>query len=198
LVPSESGEKITLGVTILLAFFVNSLVVSNYTPESASELPVIGVYYTFNIIMNAISLFGSVIILRLHFKKHSKTPVPRWIKSILLIRNNRIHYTEIPIKKSKDRYDANKNQNYTYKLYKLHKSNFIKSKEEKMKLKKNEETSKEWKLVNTRIEYIFLFINVVTIMTATVTLFGKYIFINHYNIKNYEKKCGCEYSFIKD
>jgi len=39
LVPSESGEKITLGVTILLAFFVNSLVVSNYTPEAAAELP---------------------------------------------------------------------------------------------------------------------------------------------------------------
>ena len=71
MIPSESGEKITLGVTILLAFFVNSLVVSNYTPEAAAELPVIGVYYAFNIIMNAISLFGSVIILRLHFNKHS-------------------------------------------------------------------------------------------------------------------------------
>ncbi len=43
LVPSESGEKITLGVTILLAFFVNSIVVSNYTPESASELSAIGI-----------------------------------------------------------------------------------------------------------------------------------------------------------
>jgi nicotinic acetylcholine receptor len=75
LVPSESGEKITLGVTILLAFFVNSLVVSNYTPEAAAELPVIGVYYAFNIIMNAISLFGSVIILRLGFKKHSLASV---------------------------------------------------------------------------------------------------------------------------
>jgi hypothetical protein len=198
LVPSKSGEKITLGVTILLAFFVNSLVVSNYTPESASELPVIGVYYTFNIIMNAFSLFGSVTILRLHFKKHSKTPVPRWIKSILLIRINQIHYKElIPAnkKKSKERFDTNnsKNQSYTYKLYKLHKSNLYKSKEEKMKLKKNEETSKEWKLVNTRIEYIFLFINVVTIMTATVMLFGKYFF---FDPKINENQCGCEYSFI--
>ncbi len=32
------------GVTILLAFFVNSLVVSDYTPEASSELPVIGSY----------------------------------------------------------------------------------------------------------------------------------------------------------
>ena len=40
--PPDSEEKITLGVTILLAFFVNSLIVSNYTPEASSELPVIG------------------------------------------------------------------------------------------------------------------------------------------------------------
>jgi hypothetical protein len=30
------------GVTILLAFFVNTLVVANYTPEGVAELPVIG------------------------------------------------------------------------------------------------------------------------------------------------------------
>jgi hypothetical protein len=60
--PPDSEEKITLGVPILLAFFVNSLVVSNYTPESASTLPVIGVYYTFNIFVVALSLAGSVFI----------------------------------------------------------------------------------------------------------------------------------------
>jgi len=189
-------------VEVIYTFFnsvnIQYIYLTFYTPESASELPVIGVYYTFNIIMNAISLFGSVIILRLHFKKHSKTPVPAWIKFILLIRINQIHYKElIPAnkKKSKERFDTNnsKNQSYTYKLYKLHKSNLYKSKEEKMKLKKNEETSKEWKLVNTRIEYIFLFINVVTIMTATVMLFGKYFF---FDPKINENQCGCEYSFI--
>jgi len=30
------------GVTILLALFVNLLVVANYTPEASAELPVIG------------------------------------------------------------------------------------------------------------------------------------------------------------
>lgn len=48
LLPPDSGEKITLGVTILLAFFVNSLVVSNYTPEATSDLPVIGNNRFFN------------------------------------------------------------------------------------------------------------------------------------------------------
>ncbi len=60
----------TIGVTILLAFFVNSLVVSNYTPEAASELPVIGLYYTFNIFMVSLAITGSVFVLKLHFRGH--------------------------------------------------------------------------------------------------------------------------------
>ena len=203
LVPSESGEKITLGVTILLAFFVNSLVVSNYTPEAAAELPVIGVYYTFNIVMNAMSLFGSVIILRLHFKKHLIAPVPTWIKYILLIRNNQIHYKElIPInKKNKERFDSNnsKNQNYTYKLYKLQKSNLKKMKNEKMKQILNNQVLTEWKFVNNRLEYLFLFINVFTITITPLILFSKYFFIDYSSTRqNNEIKCGCDHSFLKN
>jgi hypothetical protein len=202
LIPSESGEKITLGVTILLAFFVNSLESSNYTPEAAAELPVIGVYYTFNIIMNALSLFGSVIILRLHFKKHSIVSVPKWIKTILLIadnnkKKNRIFSIIPKIKKSKKQQKCeNMNyfyQNYTYKLYKLQKSNLKKKLEENMKLKRNEEILNEWKLVTKRLEYLFLFINVFTNTLTSIILFGKYFF---YRL-NYDNKCSCEYSFIR-
>jgi hypothetical protein len=78
--PPDSEEKITLGVTILLAFFVNSLIVSNYTPEATSDLPVIGVYYTFNIFLVAFLLAGAVFILRLHFRGHKKNRVPKWIR----------------------------------------------------------------------------------------------------------------------
>jgi len=203
LIPSESGEKITLGVTILLAFFVNSLESSNYTPEAAAELPVIGVYYTFNIIMNALSLFGSVIILRLHFKKHSIISVPKWIKTILLLpdnnnnnKKNRIISIIPKINKSKKKQNCEIvnyfNQNYTYKLYKLQKSNLKKNLDEKMKLKRNEEILNEWKLVNKRLEYLFLFINVFTNTLTSIILFGKYFFYR----QNYDNKCGCEYSFI--
>lgn len=80
----------------MLAFFVNSLVVSNYTPEAASELPVIGnlkllrlfkfihktkfnlkigVYYTFNIFLVAFALSGTVFILKLHFRGHKLNKV---------------------------------------------------------------------------------------------------------------------------
>ncbi len=106
LLPPDSGEKITLGVTILLAFFVNSLVriflkpskfevfdlklcfqkvVSNYTPEASSDLPIIGIYYLFNIGLVSLSIALSVYVLNLHFRGHKLYPVPNWIKTILLM-----------------------------------------------------------------------------------------------------------------
>jgi len=89
--PPDSNEKITLGVTILLAFFVNSLVVSDYTPEASNELPVIGVYYTFNIFMVALSLTGSVLILKLHIPGQSPLKkVPEWLKKCLFIQSHRL------------------------------------------------------------------------------------------------------------
>ncbi len=85
-IPADSEEKITLGITILLALFVNSLIVSNYTPEATSDLPVIGVYYTFNIFLVAFLLAGAVFILRLHFRGHKTNRVPKWIRKLFRIK----------------------------------------------------------------------------------------------------------------
>jgi len=90
--PPDTNEKITLGVTILLAFFVNSLIVSNYTPEAAAELPVIGVYYTFNIFMVAISLTATVFVLNIHIRGHKVNKIPDW--TIKLFKINSCHYVE--------------------------------------------------------------------------------------------------------
>jgi len=48
--------------------------------NSTSDLPVIGVYYTFNIFLVAFLLAGAVFILRLHFRGHKKNRVPKWIR----------------------------------------------------------------------------------------------------------------------
>ncbi len=85
ILPPDSGEKIGLGVTILLAFFVNSLVISNYTPEGASDLPVIGIYFLFNILQVSISLFSTIFVLKCHFRGHSIIPVPRILHVIFCL-----------------------------------------------------------------------------------------------------------------
>ena len=85
-------------------------------------------------------------------------------------------------------------------MYKLLKLNLKKCDEEKFKLKRNDEILAEWKLINNRLEYIFLFINVFTNSITSLILFGKYFFID-YNINNQisnKNQCGCDYSFIKN
>jgi hypothetical protein len=47
----------SIGVTILLAFFVNILVISNYTPEASSDQPVIGKNNLVFILKNFLSTF---------------------------------------------------------------------------------------------------------------------------------------------
>ena len=69
----------------MLAFFVNLLVVSNYTPEAAADLPIIGVYYTFNIIQVALSVGASVCVLRFHFRGHKPNKLPNLIKKLLFM-----------------------------------------------------------------------------------------------------------------
>ena len=85
-------------------------------------------------------------------------------------------------------------------MYKLQKSHFKRIDEEKTKSKIAEQILNEWKLVNNRLEYIFLFFNVLTITTTPLILFGKY-FLTDDDINNIycnQKKCACEYSFIKN
>jgi len=38
----QIGKKISSGITVLLALFVNLLVVSEYKPEAATKLPILG------------------------------------------------------------------------------------------------------------------------------------------------------------
>ena len=61
------------------------MVVSNYTPEAAADLPIIGVYYTFNIIQVALSVGASVCVLRFHFRGHKPNKLPSLIKKILFM-----------------------------------------------------------------------------------------------------------------
>ncbi len=73
------------GVTLLLALFVNLLVISNYTPDGAAVLPIIGIYYSFNIVQVALSVAASICVLRFHFRGHKKERLPDYIKKLLLM-----------------------------------------------------------------------------------------------------------------
>jgi hypothetical protein len=58
--PPDSGEKITLTITILLALTVFLQLISEYTPKASSNLPIIGKYPGASILCRILSdLIGS-------------------------------------------------------------------------------------------------------------------------------------------
>ncbi|ESP05439.1 hypothetical protein LOTGIDRAFT_152290 [Lottia gigantea] len=68
LLPPDSGEKVTLGLTVLLAFSVFMLLVAENMPPTSEYIPLIGIYLTVIMAMSALSVALSVFVLNCHHK----------------------------------------------------------------------------------------------------------------------------------
>ena len=79
--PVDSGERISLVITVLLAMTVYMLMVSNSMPPTSEVIPLIGKYYLAVMIEIALCLVATCITIRWH---HNDTPIPRWLHSIVV------------------------------------------------------------------------------------------------------------------
>lgn len=82
LLPPESGEKLNLEITVLLSLLVFQLVILNSMPNSSKHLPVIAIYFLMSMILTALSCVGTVLVLNIHFNKHT-TPLPKFFRKIV-------------------------------------------------------------------------------------------------------------------
>ena len=62
----ESGEKISLGITVLLAFLVLLSIISEKMPESSKSIPLIAFYMCFVMALTNVSISFSVMVISLH------------------------------------------------------------------------------------------------------------------------------------
>ncbi|XP_033633525.1 neuronal acetylcholine receptor subunit beta-2-like isoform X1 [Asterias rubens] len=81
--PPESGEKVSLGVTVLLSLTVFLLLVAETMPPT-STVPVIGQYFACTMVLISISIGMSVTVLNMHHRGPDCKPVPPWIKKYIL------------------------------------------------------------------------------------------------------------------
>uniref|UniRef100_A0A8W8HLL8 Uncharacterized protein n=2 Tax=Magallana gigas TaxID=29159 RepID=A0A8W8HLL8_MAGGI len=80
--PSDSGEKITLSISILLALTVFFLLLSDINPPTSFVIPLIGKYLLFTMIVVTLSIFLAVYTLGIHFRKPSTHRMSPWIKRV--------------------------------------------------------------------------------------------------------------------
>ncbi|CAF3490687.1 unnamed protein product [Adineta steineri] len=81
--PPESGEKIALGITVLLAFSVFMLAIAESMPETSEYIPLIGLYLTTVMSVTSISVMMTVLVLNLHYRGPKKNEVPFWLQQLL-------------------------------------------------------------------------------------------------------------------
>ncbi|XP_780864.3 neuronal acetylcholine receptor subunit beta-2 [Strongylocentrotus purpuratus] len=87
--PPESGEKVSLGITVLLSLTVFLLLVAELLPPSGA-VPIIAIYYAVTMVMVSLSLAMSVVVLNLHHRGPETSPVPLWLRKIVLGRVGKV------------------------------------------------------------------------------------------------------------
>ncbi|XP_010891157.1 neuronal acetylcholine receptor subunit alpha-10a isoform X2 [Esox lucius] len=81
--PADSGEKVSLGVTVMLALTVFQLLVAEIMPPS-ENVPLIGKYYIATMTMITASTALTIFIMNIHHCGPDAKPVPKWAKIFIL------------------------------------------------------------------------------------------------------------------
>nr|AGK89912.1 nicotinic acetylcholine receptor subunit beta 1 [Pandalus japonicus] len=82
--PAEAGEKVTLGISILLSLVVFLLLVSKIPPPTSLVLPLIAKYLLFTFVMNTVSILVTVVIINWNFRGPRTHRMPNWIREAFL------------------------------------------------------------------------------------------------------------------
>ncbi|XP_063434758.1 acetylcholine receptor subunit alpha-L1-like [Mytilus trossulus] len=80
--PSDSGEKITLSISILLALTVFFLLLSDINPPTSFVIPLIGKYLLFTMIVVTMSIFLTVYTLGIHFRRPATHTMSPWVRRV--------------------------------------------------------------------------------------------------------------------
>ncbi|CAI4226524.1 unnamed protein product [Auanema sp. JU1783] len=96
MLPPDSGEKIALGITVLLAFSVFVLAIAEKMPETSDSMPLIGIYLTVVMGMTSVSVVMTVLVLNFHHRGPFNEPIPYWVRVMILERLRKILRMKLP------------------------------------------------------------------------------------------------------
>ncbi|XP_072043396.1 neuronal acetylcholine receptor subunit alpha-7-like [Amphiura filiformis] len=78
ILPTESGEKVSLGITNVLALVLFQQLIAGIMPPTSDKSPLISYYFTPMIITGCLAVMTGVIVAYLH-QQDGKSDVPKWI-----------------------------------------------------------------------------------------------------------------------
>ncbi|XP_025105050.1 neuronal acetylcholine receptor subunit alpha-6-like [Pomacea canaliculata] len=94
--PPLSGEKVTLGLSVFLAFSMFMLLIAEEVPASSEAVPLIGVYLCMVMTMTSLSVIMAVVVTNLYHRGRKMRAAPRWLANLC------IHWLARPLCVSND------------------------------------------------------------------------------------------------
>ena len=80
--PSDSGEKISLCITILLSLSMFQLLLMELIPATSITVPMMGKYILFTMLAISLSVFISVVTLNVNLRSAATIEMPDWVKRL--------------------------------------------------------------------------------------------------------------------
>ena len=96
--PSDSGEKLTLGISILVALLVFYLLLIELIPPSSLVIPLLGKYLLFTLVLVNLSILLTIIVLNLHHRRPNIHVMPKWMRRIFIDFLPKYLFMERPVK----------------------------------------------------------------------------------------------------
>ncbi|OQV13811.1 Acetylcholine receptor subunit beta-like 2 [Hypsibius exemplaris] len=82
--PSASGEKVTLCISILLSLTVFFLLLAEIIPPTSLVVPLIGKYLLFTMVLVTLSIVVTVAVLNVHFRSPSAHRMAPWVRRMFI------------------------------------------------------------------------------------------------------------------
>nr|ADF56015.1 nicotinic acetylcholine receptor non-alpha subunit 29.4 [Trichostrongylus colubriformis] len=82
--PTDSGEKMTLTISVLLSIVVFLLLVSKILPPTSSTIPLMAKYLLLTFVLNVITILVTVIIINVYFRSPTTHRMPAWVRVLFL------------------------------------------------------------------------------------------------------------------
>ncbi|XP_043247148.1 acetylcholine receptor subunit alpha-like [Amphibalanus amphitrite] len=82
--PSDSGEKVTLSISILTSLYVFFLLVVEIIPPTSLVVPLLGKYLIFAMVLVSLSIGVTVVVLNVHFRSPQTHRMAPWVKRVFI------------------------------------------------------------------------------------------------------------------
>ncbi|XP_044018760.1 acetylcholine receptor subunit alpha-like 1 [Aphidius gifuensis] len=107
--PSDSGEKVSLSISILLSLTVFFLLLVEIIPPTSLTVPLLGRYLLFTMVLVTLSVVATIGVLNVNFRSPVTHRMARWVRVVFIETLPKYLYMERPGQDDDDNNDNNDN-----------------------------------------------------------------------------------------